>query len=261
MFYIALNNGSKLNVDWLSIVIKTRHILVDISWKIKFIVTFHHSNNYSGIFVTCRVHVAGVRSEFEFDTNMNHQDTFENEFLGNFSYQNAVALNLNQPLPSTNNNILESNFFTRNDSNLDLEKDDTRAGLSRHVSSVISHFTSSKDGFGRLLNEMDDFIHCVTAKLEFLYASPSCNKAVGYSQDEIFGSPLKDVVHQDDWIFFVEYIQNSFDTQQEFLTHCRYISKTGNIKLMEIRGKPFTAAVDDTASNKMYYVFKLVLYI
>ena len=185
---------------------------------------------------------------------MNHRDTFETEFLGNFSYPNPAVLNLslNQPLPSTNNNnILESNFFTRNDSNLDLKEEDLRAGLSRHVSSVISHFTSSKDGFSRLLNEMDDFIHCIATKLDFLYANPSCNKAVGYSQDEIVGTPLKDVVHQDDWIFFVEYIKNSIDTQQEFLTHCRYISKTGNIKLMEIRGKPFTISVDDTASNKV----------
>lgn len=59
--------------------------------------------------------------------------------------------------------------------------------FSRHVSAVVSHFTSTKDGFNRLLAEIDDFVHVVTLDGLIKYSSPSVTKFLDYSQDEIVG--------------------------------------------------------------------------
>jgi PAS domain S-box-containing protein len=158
------------------------------------------------------------------------------------SSSNPFQLNINQSLPQpsqiSQRSSMDSTFFNLNDPNLDKEGD-LKANLSRHVSSVISHFTSSKDGYSRLLNELDDFIHAVTNTMGFTYVTPSCLKHLGYSQDELMDKTISEVVHQSDWIFFQNFIQNSLDNQTEFLTYCRYLTKTGSIKLFEVRGKPY----------------------
>lgn len=60
--------------------------------------------------------------------------------------------------------------------------------LSKHVSNVISHFTATKDGITKLLNEVEDFVHVVSAAGQVVYASPSVQKMLDQSPQDVMGS-------------------------------------------------------------------------
>ena len=60
--------------------------------------------------------------------------------------------------------------------------------LSKHVSNVISHFTATKDGITKLLNEIEDFVHVVSAAGQVIYASPSVQKMLDQSPQDVMGS-------------------------------------------------------------------------
>ncbi|KAJ3414336.1 blue light receptor [Chytridiales sp. JEL 0842] len=95
----------------------------------------------------------------------------------------------------------------------------TKANLSRHVTSVISHFTSSKEGFRRLVNELDDFWHVIapfpstatslasTRGPKILYASPSSHKHVGIQPDDLKNRFLLDILHPDDAPLLLSHIR------------------------------------------------------
>jgi PAS domain S-box-containing protein len=182
---------------------------------------------------------------------MNPNHHYSKEFTDSSSINNSnpFQLHRNQPtpqqIPSFQPNT-DPPFFNLNDS---VEKDgECKANLSRHVSSVISHFTSSKDGYSRLLNELDDFIHSISMDMSFIYTSPSVFKYLGYTQDEMMEKSIHEVIHQSDWGFYHTFIETSINSHSEFMTHCRYITKSGNIKLLEIKGKPFVDPDPNTSS-------------
>ena len=60
--------------------------------------------------------------------------------------------------------FLDANSLS-NSSMLGFESHDsienTRANLSRHVTSVITHFTASQEGYSRIIDELEDFIYIV----------------------------------------------------------------------------------------------------
>lgn len=67
------------------------------------------------------------------------------------------------------------------------EKDDQKP-FSKHVSSVISHFTNSKEGYARLMNEIDDFVHVVSHLSKIQFVSPSIQKFLQYPLDQVTGT-------------------------------------------------------------------------
>lgn len=72
------------------------------------------------------------------------------------------------------------------DSTLD-EGDSQKKDFSRHVHAVISHFTSTKEGYSRLLHEIDDFVHVVDIEGFLKFVSPSITKFLDYTQNEAIG--------------------------------------------------------------------------
>ena len=93
------------------------------------------------------------------------------------------------PLPARS----YSNDSTSDDSVLAV-----RANLSRHVSSVISHFTSNKEGYQRLLTELDDCLYVLNPTGVILFAAPSVTKCLQKEATELVGSNLASHLHPDD---------------------------------------------------------------
>ncbi|KAJ3145598.1 blue light receptor [Geranomyces variabilis] len=112
-----------------------------------------------------------------------------------------------------------------------------RANLSRHVSSVISHFTASEDGYKRLLNELDDFLHVVSPAGNICFCSPSVERSLGYSPNELIGHHVGEIVHRKDRQSLNQSIAQCVVDRQEYLIHLRYQKKTGEFVLLEVKGK------------------------
>lgn len=111
--------------------------------------------------------------------------------------------------------------------------------ISRHINSVINHFTSSKEGYRRLLQELDDLLFVLTPEGLVIYASPSAKRTLGFTQDELVGKPILDVCHPDDAALVTEELESSVRDAADSAYHARFVKKTGEIVLMEVRGKPY----------------------
>ncbi|KAJ3203389.1 blue light receptor [Dinochytrium kinnereticum] len=115
----------------------------------------------------------------------------------------------------------------------------TKANLSRHVTSVITHFTATKDGYRRLVNELDDFLHVVSPQGSILYCSPSAKRHLGISAEDLEGQQLADFIHPDDKQLLIGHINISVVDHAEYSAFCRFRRTSGEYVLFEVRGKPF----------------------
>ena len=107
------------------------------------------------------------------------------------------------------------------------ESGDEKATLSRHISSVISHFTCSKSNYARLFNEIDDFIHVVSKAGTVFHCSSSCYKLLGLTSHQIIGRPISDFVHPEDIEILMKYHSVCIATSQPYIFYCRYLTVTG----------------------------------
>ena len=123
-------------------------------------------------------------------------------------------------------------------------------GLSRYVSSVISHFTSSKEGYRRLINEMDDFLHVVSSNGCLLFCSPCISKLLGHAPEDFVGKPVLNLIHHDDQESFMSYIQQALRDRCEYTIYCRYHSKSNDHVLLEVRGKPYDSQTDEARKDQ-----------
>ncbi|KAI8815148.1 hypothetical protein BJ742DRAFT_782517 [Cladochytrium replicatum] len=124
-----------------------------------------------------------------------------------------------------------------------------KANLSRHVTSVISHFTANKEGYRRLIHELDDFLHVVSPSGIIQYTAPSVLKYLGYPPEELTGKHVGDLLHKDDQKFLTSKISECNQTRKLFTVYCRYQKKGGEFVLLEVRGKPY---VDEETQEVRY---------
>ncbi|KAJ3341823.1 blue light receptor [Gonapodya sp. JEL0774] len=117
--------------------------------------------------------------------------------------------------------------------------DKERVPISRHINSVINHFTSSKEGYRRLLQELDDWLFVVSPQGQFLYASPSSKKHVGYAPDDLVGKGLRGILHPEDADFVFAALDLAVLEKKDYSLYCRFIRKTGEPILLELKGKPY----------------------
>lgn len=113
-----------------------------------------------------------------------------------------------------------------------------KASLSRHVTSVISHFTATTEGYKRLLNEIDDFLHVVSPSGVIMYCSPSVKRFLGYSADDLAGHHISEVLHREDRQLLFRHINTCLVDRREYFIYIRYQKKTGDFVLLEVRGRP-----------------------
>lgn len=122
---------------------------------------------------------------------------------------------------------------------IDLSNNPGPVTISRHINSVINHFTSSKEGYRRLLQELDDLLFVLTTEGTIIYVSPSAKRTLGYSQEELVGKPILDFCHADDATLITEELENSVQSAVDSAYHARFVKKSGEYLLMEVRGKPY----------------------
>jgi PAS domain S-box-containing protein len=123
----------------------------------------------------------------------------------------------------------------RNDSD---SEDDKKVSLSRHVTSVITHFTSSNVAYSRLLNEIDDFVHVISDTGNVLYTSPSVKKLLNYETTELLDTSVLDIVHPDDRHILQSKLRTIGVEKTTFQVYCRYLVKNGSFVLLEVKAKP-----------------------
>jgi PAS domain S-box-containing protein len=111
--------------------------------------------------------------------------------------------------------------------------------LSRHVTAVISHFTASKEGYRRLVDELEDFLHAISPAGTLLYTSPSSRKHLGLDPKLVEGKSLLDFIHQDDHSTVMKHLQKALTERKEYAFYCRYKKATGDMLLMEVKGRAF----------------------
>jgi PAS domain-containing protein len=120
---------------------------------------------------------------------------------------------------------------------------------SRHSSSVISHFTSSNEGYRRLAQELEGFLFILSSQATILFASNSCQKYLGTSTVSMLGQSLGKYIHPDDEEFVMEKLRDAFASIKSLNVYCRFKREasddsgssigpdTENI-LMEMNGRP-----------------------
>ncbi|KAJ3101397.1 blue light receptor [Phlyctochytrium planicorne] len=147
------------------------------------------------------------------------------------------------PPPSSTQNSHQNNSSSNNNNTNATASEDsvhiTKANLSRHVTSVITHFTASKDGYRRLVNELDDFLHVVSPTGSILYCSPSAKKHLGISAEDLEGQQVADFVHPDDRTLLERAMGSACGDRLEYAIFCRFRRTSGEYVLFELRGKPF----------------------
>lgn len=122
------------------------------------------------------------------------------------------------------------------------QPESSKAKLPRHISSLISHFKTSKYGFSKSVNETEDIVLTINSAGIIEYANAACSKHLGYSQQELIGQPFLIVLYDQDIHIFMHYYQNMAINNQEFIMYCRFMTKTQKIELFEVCGKAFESA-------------------
>jgi len=116
--------------------------------------------------------------------------------------------------------------------------------VSRHIANVMNHFTGSKEGFQRLLYELDDFLHVLSPTGTILYASPSISQYLQYSPDDVHGKSISNYIHPEDVGVFFAYLHTAQSTRSDFMVYTRYTTQSKNQELppyvlLEVKGKPY----------------------
>ncbi|KXS18876.1 hypothetical protein M427DRAFT_53357 [Gonapodya prolifera JEL478] len=124
-----------------------------------------------------------------------------------------------------------------------------RVPISRHINSVINHFTSSKEGYRRLLQELDDWLFVISPQGQFLYASPSTKKHVGYSPEELVGKALRNILHVEDADFVFAALDSAVSEKKDYSLYCRFLRKSGEPILLEVKGKPYDSTYTQIAAG------------
>ena len=138
--------------------------------------------------------------------------------------------------------LIASPFFEQ--SPIENTRDDDSSGtkkdsITKHISSVISYFTNSKAAFNRQSALLKQIIFYILPSGNLVWASPKAINILKYSESEILQKRLLDFIHTDDRLNFLDYLSkgllSKFSTANT--VYIRMISKTGEMKLLEIKSK------------------------
>ncbi|KAJ3031308.1 blue light receptor [Rhizophlyctis rosea] len=67
--------------------------------------------------------------------------------------------------------------------------------ISRHVTSVLNHFTSSPTSYARLLSELADLLLVINESGSIMWAGGACERLVGFEASELLGREMGECVH------------------------------------------------------------------
>jgi len=156
------------------------------------------------------------------------------------NYYDLSQQNISQEDSSNNNDYIDP----LNQVNLLHQK----AATSRHVSSVISHFTSNSEGYKRLAQELDGFLIILSSAGNILFASNSCSKFLGIPNSYMTGQNIAVYLHPDDEKHVMASLIDAFSSNKPLSVYCRFkrfsqenMDDPQNVVdciLMEMNGRP-----------------------
>lgn len=162
------------------------------------------------------------------------------------TYQSEQFLNLDESVIGYDFNMMQDSSESQE------SRKSKKKANSRHSSSVISHFTSSNEGYRRLAQELEGFLFILSSQATILFASNSCQKYLGTSTVSMLGQSIGKYIHPDDEGFVMEKLRDAFASIKSLNVYCRFrregedtassnyipeTSETENI-LMEMNGRP-----------------------
>ena len=106
----------------------------------------------------------------------------------------------------------------------DSSSGENKKSLSRHVSSVVKHFTSSKVGDSRLLSQVDDYLFLLSSGGQLLWVNSSFAHSLSCPQPlDLINSTFSDRIHPDDRVSFVKFMSIALDSHQEQIQYLRML--------------------------------------
>jgi hypothetical protein len=133
----------------------------------------------------------------------------------------------------------------------DLKGTMRQVNISRHINSVVNHFTASKEGYERLVNQLDDMLLVLDARevgFKILFASGVSNKMISKTPDELLNVKMSQILNPDDVGFVLAEFVEATKDRRDANVFCRMKQGNGNI-LMEVKARPFSSTRSPIASR------------
>lgn len=118
-----------------------------------------------------------------------------------------------------------------------------------HIENAEQSLIESERKFRFISENITDFISIIDNDGRFLYASPSAEKVLGYSPEELIGEGSIYVIHPDDVPKFIEdVLEKAVFEKKESQLRYRILSKNGQYYWVETYFKPIIDAKNETTS-------------
>ena len=118
-----------------------------------------------------------------------------------------------------------------------------------HIENAEQSLIESERKFRFISENITDFISIIDNDGRFLYASPSAQKVIGYSPEELIGQGNIYIIHPDDVYNFIENVLEKavFDKMESQIRY-RILSKTSDYYWVETYFKPIVNTKGETTS-------------
>ena len=118
-----------------------------------------------------------------------------------------------------------------------------------HIENAEQSLIESERKFRFISENITDFISIIDNDGRFVYASPSAQKVIGYSPEELIGQGNIYIIHPDDVPIFIDNVLKKavFDKMESQIRY-RILSKTGDYYWVETYFKPIVNTKGETTS-------------
>ena len=106
------------------------------------------------------------------------------------------------------------------------------------TSSTLTEFTKRRNWSQRIIEELRDFLHILTADGRILYVSPSCKSLTGYEPTTLIGKFIGEYVHPDDSGIFMREFNESIASGNSLRFFYRFKKDDGTYVIFECDGHP-----------------------
>ncbi|GAA5990935.1 hypothetical protein JCM5350_008284 [Sporobolomyces pararoseus] len=110
------------------------------------------------------------------------------------------------------------------------------ASYNAKASSTTSLFSTRKNWSEHIIQEMQDFMHVLSPKGEFVYATPCIQQLAQWTPEELFGRSIFDFIHPDDADAVRRDFTEASKSKEALSLYYRFRTREGGYVLFEITG-------------------------
>ncbi|GAA5911110.1 PAS domain-containing GATA-type transcription factor [Sporobolomyces salmoneus] len=131
------------------------------------------------------------------------------------------------------------------------------ASYNAKASSTTSLFSTRKNWSEHIIQEMQDFMHVLSPKGEFVYATPCIQQLAGWSSEDLFGRSIFEFIHPDDSEAVRREFTEASKTKEALSLYYRFKTQAGSYTLFEISGHWYygsgTAVAEEGDTVKCFF--------